>query len=99
MSEESSLNIADLLSLLSSDEADVSEKKEEDTPASPPLDMEMILKLGNIFSLMNQEDPRSRLLNDLKPFLSGDKKGKVDQAVQLLKLAGVFEKLNGENLL
>ena len=99
MSEEKDLlgGLSDILSLISTDE-----KKEAEEPSPPsdsPLDLDMILKLGSVFSELNQEDERSRLLNDLKPFLSGDKKDKVDRAVQLLKLARIAEKLGGEKLI
>lgn len=99
MSEEKDLmsGLSEILSLISTDDA-------EDTPPSPPsqespLDIDMIMKLGSVFSELNQEDERSRLLNDLKPFLSDNKKGKVDRAVQLLKLARIAEKLGGEKLI
>ena len=99
MSEEKDLmsGLSEILSLISTDET-------EDTSPSPPsqespLDLDMIMKLGSVFSELNQEDERSRLLNDLKPFLSDDKRGKVDRAVQLLKLARIAEKLGGEKLI
>lgn len=99
MSEEKDLmsGLSEILSLISTDNV-------EDTPPSPPsqespLDLDMIMKLGSVFSELNQEDERSRLLNDLKPFLSDDKRGKVDRAVQLLKLARIAEKLGGEKLI
>lgn len=97
MSEENSSGIADILALLTTDEKE--EKKEETSSSESPLDLDMILKLGSVFSELSQEDPRSRLLNDLKPFLSDGKKGKIDQAVQLLKLAKVAEKLGDGKLL
>ncbi len=99
MSEENDLlgGLSEILSLISTDE------KEEAAPSAPtqesPLDLDMILKLGSVFSELNQEDERSKLLNDLKPFLSDDKRGKVDRAVQLLKLARIAEKLGGEKLI
>lgn len=100
MSEENDLlgGLSEILSLISTDD----NKDAEPSPApsqESPLDLDMILKLGNAFSQLNEEDERSRLLNDLKPFLSDDKKGKIDRAVQLLKLARVAEKLGNEKLL
>lgn len=99
MAEENDLlgGLSEILSLISTDE------NKETEPSPPPqestLDLDMILKLGSVFSELNQEDERSRLLNDLKPFLSGDKKDKIDRAVQLLKLARIAEKLGGEKLI
>lgn len=99
MSEENDLlgGLSEILSLISTDET---EKTTHDSPPEEsPLDLDMILKLGSVFSELNQEDERSRLLNDLKPFLSPDKKGKVDNAVKLLKLARVAQKLGGDKLI
>lgn len=99
MSEENDLlgGLSEILSLISTDEK---EEAATSTPAQEsPLDLDMILKLGSVFSELNQEDERSKLLNDLKPFLSDDKRGKVDRAVQLLKLARIAEKLGGEKLI
>ncbi len=99
MSEEKDLmsGLSEILSLISTDDV-------EDTPSPTPsqenpLDLDMIMKLGSVFSELNQEDERAKLLNDLKPFLSDDKRGKVDRAVQLLKLARIAEKLGGEKLI
>ncbi len=99
MSEENDLlsGLSEILSLISTDEPE--KTTPDSSPDESPLDLDMILKLGSVFSELNQEDERSRLLNDLKPFLSPDKKGKVDSAVKLLKLARVAEKLGGDKLI
>ncbi len=100
MSEESDL-LATLSSLLSSDDkagsSDEIEQKEEKNDS--PFDLGMMLKLGSVFSELNADDERARLLRDLKPFLSEDKRDKVEQTIKILKLLRIAEKAKNENLL
>ena len=60
------------------------------------IDMETILKLKNIMNKFssNQPSPRSNLLKALKPYLKDSKKEKVDQYIQLMNMASIFEELN-----
>ena len=87
MSEENNI-LETITSLLasseSSEEENVVEKQEENTDS--PIDIGMVLKLGSMFSEFNSDDERARLLRDLKPFLSPDKKEKIDSAIKILKL-------------
>ena len=96
MSEESEL-LATLSSLLTSDEKEP-EKEEKTEESAPPFDMDMILKLGSVFSELNTDDDRARLLRDLKPFLSSEKKEHIEQAIKILKLLKIAEKAKNENL-
>jgi len=100
MSEESDL-LATLSTLLSSDEkagfSDEVEQKEEQNDS--PFDLGMMLKLGSVFSELNADDERARLLRDLKPFLSEDKREKIEQTIKILKLLKIAEKAKNENLL
>lgn len=60
------------------------------------IDMETILKIKKIMSKMssNQPSPRSNLLMSLKPYLKDSKKEKIDQYIQFMNMASVFEELN-----
>lgn len=60
------------------------------------IDMETILKIKKIMSKMssNQSSPRSNLLMSLKPYLKDSKKEKIDQYIQFMNMASVFEELN-----
>lgn len=99
MSEENNI-LETITSLLasseSSEEENVVEKQEENTDS--PIDIGMVLKLGSMFSELNSDDERARLLRDLKPFLSPDKKDKIDSAIKILKLLKIAEKAKNENL-
>lgn len=98
MSEESDL-LATLSALISdsSDDKQEENKKSEESDSSP-FDMDMILKLGSVFSEFNTDDDRARLLRDLKPFLSAEKREKVEQTIKVLKLLKIAEKAKNENL-
>ena len=51
-----------------------------------------------MFSELNTDDERARLLRDLKPFLSAEKSKKIDQTINMLKLIKIAEKAKNENL-
>lgn len=96
MSEESDL-LATLSSLLS-ESTESEEVKQTEEQSDSPFDLDMILKLGSMFSDLNTDDERAKLLRDLKPFLSPEKRDKVDQAIKILKLLKIAEKAKNENL-
>lgn len=64
------------------------------------IDFETILKMKNIIDKMNtKNDPRSNLLQSLKPYLNDSRKSKVDQYIQLMnmsKVLDVFPFIGGE---
>ena len=64
------------------------------------IDFETILKMKNIIDRMNtKNDPRSNLLQSLKPYLNDSRKLKVDQYINLMnmsKVLDVFPFLGGE---
>lgn len=98
MSEESDL-LATLTSLLSDNsENDQKEEKKEPDNSDSPFDMDMILKLSGVFSDFNSDDERSKLLKDLKPFLSPERRDKIDNAIKILKLLKIAQKAKSENL-
>ena len=60
------------------------------------IDMETLLKIGNIISKMNssENDARANLLLSLKPYLKESRKNKVEQYVKLLNMSKVLEIIN-----
>ena len=70
--------------------------------SNPEVDINTILKMKQIIDSMNsnKDDPRSKLLMSLKPYLKESRKKKVDQYVKLFGLGKAFETFNflgGEN--
>lgn len=66
------------------------------------IDMNTIMKMTSVLGKMNnnQNDPRANLLNSLKPYLRDNKKGKLDNYMNLLnvsKIAEIMKETNKEN--
>ena len=56
------------------------------------IDFETILKMKSIIDKLNiKDDPRSNLLESLKPYLKESRKNKVDQYIQLMNISRVME--------
>jgi len=65
------------------------------------LDFDTIMKMKSIIDKMNvKDDPRSNLLESLKPYLKESRKNKVDQYIQLMNISrvmDVFPFMDGDN--
>lgn len=65
------------------------------------IDFDTIIKMKSIIDKMNtQNDPRSNLLESLKPYLKESRKNKVDQYIQLMNISrvmDVFPFMGGDN--
>ena len=62
------------------------------------IDMNTVMKMKSVMDNMNSKnDPRSNLLNSLKPYLRDTKKEKIDQYVNLLYFSKVAEMFNNSN--
>ena len=56
------------------------------------IDFETIIKMKSIIDKMNtKDDPRSNLLQSLKPYLKESRKSKVDQYIQLMNMSRVID--------
>ena len=56
------------------------------------IDMETLLKMKSMIDKMNvKDDPRSKLLASLKPYLKESKKDKLDQYVQLMNMSKMLD--------
>ena len=63
------------------------------------LDMDTIMKLSSAFGKMknSKNDQRANLLNSLKPYLRDEKKGKIDQYMNLLNVSKIAEIMKDNN--
>jgi len=62
------------------------------------IDMNTILKMKSVMENINSKnDPRSNLLNSLKPYLRNSRKEKIDQYANLLNFTKIAELLKNEN--
>ncbi len=76
------------------------EKKKEKSGGMPfEFDMDVIMKIASVMNrLSNQpEDPRCRLLRDLQPMLSRERRQKVETAIQILKMVSLMPLLKELN--
>ncbi len=69
-------------------------KKAEQKPDFP-IDGEMMKKIMSFMGSFNKEDYRTRLIQDLKPMLSDERKRRADEAVKFLQLMEVLPLLRG----
>lgn len=82
------------------------ENKKEPPKPDPPkeqpsagFDFSSISKIASVMNILSseQKDPRTDLLKALKPLLSDDKKGRVDEAVRMLQLFAILPKIKELN--
>ncbi len=65
---------------------------------APDIDPAMLMKLTKAFGKMSgaKDDSRTRLLHDLKPYVSDARKQRVDKAIEMLKMMWLIEILKDE---
>ena len=81
----------------SSDFEDTSNNQSSSNQSSNNIDFETILKIKSIMETLNKkDDPRSKLLYSLKPYLRETKQKKLDQYVNLLKITEVSNLFKNE---
>ena len=63
------------------------------------IDMDTIMKFSSAFGKIKntKNDPRANLLNSLKPYLRDEKKGKIDQYMNLLNVSKIAEIIKDKN--
>ncbi len=69
--------------------------KKSDSAQNLPIDADMMKKIMGLMGQFNKEDYRTRLIQDLKPMLSDERKQKADEAVKFLQLMEVLPLLKG----
>lgn len=96
ISQDAINNLLNMLNNSSNNSADSSNSSENtyssESSNSSTIDFETILKMKNIIEKMNKkDDPRSTLLQSLKPYLNENRKSKVDQYIQLMNMSKVMD--------
>ena len=59
------------------------------------IDMASIMKMASTFN-KNSNDPRSNLLNSLKPYMRNSRKEKIDNYINLMNMSKIAEMLNNK---
>lgn len=70
------------------------EQPKQNTSALP-FDEKTIGKIMSVMGKMNKEDSRTRLILDLKPLLSDERRKKADDAIKFLQLMDTLPLLKG----
>ena len=98
MNEDMSEMISGMLEMLNNNTSDENTTSSEDTNRStenssiPNIDFETILKFKSAFDTMNsKDDPRSKLLLALKPYLKETRQEKVEQYIQLFNMSKIID--------
>ena len=104
-------NNEDMLNILLSAMSNISDKDSEDKEQAENTDeesffsginLDMIMKIGDIMSKLNTKDKDTELLIALKPYLREENQKKIDSAVKLFRIitllpllrdTGLFENL------
>jgi len=104
-------NNEDMLNILLSAMSNMSDKDSEDKEQTENTDeessfsginLDMIMKIGDIMSKLNTKDKNTELLIALKPYLREENQKKIDSAVKLFRIitllpllrdTGLFENL------
>ena len=75
-----------------SQSSDTSSNNQDSSFNSSGINFETIMRMKSIIDKMNiKDDPRSNLLQSLKPYLKDSRKSKVDQYLQLMNMSKVME--------
>lgn len=62
------------------------------------IDIDTMMKMKSVIEKMNSSsDPRSNLLQSLKPYLREEKRGKLEQYSKILNMTSIMELLNQNN--
>lgn len=79
--------IANMMNMLKN-----SNSTKENSSSSSNIDMGTILKMKAIMDKINsKDDPRTNLLLSLKPYLNENRKGKVEQYIQLFNMSKIMD--------
>lgn len=95
-SDQSSDIFAKLSNMINSSQSSSNPTTQNNETSSPSIDIGMLLKMKSIIEKMNtnENDPRTKLLLSLKPYLRDNRKDKVEQYVKLFNMTKVLDILN-----
>ncbi len=96
-SEEGMKQLEDLSKMFGMDSKpnDENTKPKNEATISP----DDILKIQNLISDFNKENPNTTLLKSLKPLLKEERRHKVDEAVRIMKLISLLPTLRESGIL
>ena len=86
-------NLMNMLGNSNGENKDNYDNSENNSSRAPGgIDIETLLKIKTIMDKMNtHDDPRSTLLQSLKPYLNENRKNKIDQYIKLMNMSKIIE--------
>lgn len=90
-------DISSIISMLSNNSNNTNNTNTENNFGN--IDINTILRLQNIFSSMNKNDPKKNLLLSLKPFLRKSRQDKINEYITMLSIGdalGIFNSRGGK---
>lgn len=84
--------VNNLMGMLSNNSNNTTSSNNE-TSSTPDIDIDTMLKMKSIIDRMNTktDDPRSKLLQSLRPYLRETRKSKLDQYMQLMNMSKIMD--------
>ena len=85
-------NLMGMLNNSNSSDSSTEERASDSSNSTSGIDFETIMRMKSIIDKMNvKDDPRSNLLQSLKPYLKESRRSKVDQYIQLMNMSKVMD--------
>ena len=82
-------------SIMNNNQKSETPQKNSSPLSSLPIDDGIMQKLVSVMGQLNKEDTRNRLITDLKPLLSEERRKKADEAIKFLQLMDLLPLLKG----
>lgn len=82
-------------SIMNNNQKSETSPKNSSQLSSLPIDDGIMQKLVSVMGQLNKEDSRTRLITDLKPLLSEERRKKADEAIKFLQLMDLLPLLKG----
>lgn len=87
--------VNNLMTMLNNSSNNSCAEQSQNNDTQSNVDFDTILKMKSIIDTMNiKDDPRSNLLQSLKPYLKESRRSKIDQYVKLMNMSKVLESFN-----
>ena len=87
--------VNNLMTILNNSSNNSSTEQSQNNDTQSNVDFDTILKMKSIIDSMNiKDDPRSNLLQSLKPYLKESRRSKIDQYVKLMNMSKIMESFN-----
>lgn len=90
--------IDNIMGMLNNNTSEAINDSSNNSTSTNNIDFDTILKMKSIMDKLNaKDDPRSKLLQSLRPYLKESRQTKLDQYIQMGKLLQILPLISGDN--